>query len=91
MPCISLTHKHTRTHAHTYTFLSRVYAMVPALRGAKIEATWAGLRPVRNPLRCEVESVGGTQVVHNYGHGGAGVTASWGCAEYVVSLVEGLR
>ena len=26
-------------------------------------------------------------MVHDYGHGGAGVTLSWGCAEEVVELV----
>jgi D-amino-acid oxidase len=26
--------------------------------------------------------------VHNYGHGGSGVTLSWGCAEDTLALVR---
>jgi D-amino-acid oxidase len=29
----------------------------------------------------------GTPLVHCYGHGGAGVTLSWGCAADVVALI----
>ena len=29
----------------------------------------------------------GTRILHNYGHGGAGITISWGCADEVVSLL----
>jgi D-amino-acid oxidase len=44
-----------------------------------------GLRPVRPRIRLEREG----RVIHNYGHGGAGYTLSWGCAEEVVRLVAG--
>ncbi|MDY6771232.1 MAG: FAD-dependent oxidoreductase [Candidatus Nanohaloarchaea archaeon] len=39
-----------------------------------------GYRPMRDRVRLERETVDGTPVVHNYGHGGAGITVSWGCA-----------
>jgi D-amino-acid oxidase len=42
-----------------------------------------GLRPVRTRVRVEREG----RVVHNYGHGGAGYTLAYGCAEEVVRLV----
>jgi D-amino-acid oxidase len=41
-----------------------------------------GLRPVRPAVRVEREG----DVVHCYGHGGAGVTLSWGSADEVVAL-----
>jgi D-amino-acid oxidase len=49
-----------------------------------------GLRPSRSAVRLEVEQIGAGHVVHNYGHGGAGVTVSWGCANDVLALVDGL-
>jgi glycine/D-amino acid oxidase-like deaminating enzyme len=42
-------------------------------------------------VRLEAERVGSggdKLVVHDYGHGGAGVTLSWGCADDVVALVR---
>ena len=73
-----------------------VRADVPALRAihaglryAEIDAAEpvrVGLRPVREQdVRVEAEPR--TRIVHNYGHGGSGVTFSWGCAE-VADLVE---
>jgi D-amino-acid oxidase len=47
-----------------------------------------GLRPVRPEVRLEAERIGGATVVHNYGHGGAGFTLSWGCAEEVAELAN---
>jgi D-amino-acid oxidase len=44
-----------------------------------------GLRPVRERVRVEPEG----RVIHNYGHGGAGYTLSWGCAEEVLRLAAG--
>lgn len=46
-----------------------------------------GLRPDRPSVRLERVDVDGTAVVHDYGHGGAGVTLSWGCADEVAQLI----
>lgn len=56
-------------------------AVEPRLASAPILAHRVGLRPVRPRVRLEVQAIdGGRHIVHNYGHGGAGVTLSWGCA-----------
>jgi D-amino-acid oxidase len=48
----------------------------------------ADLRPYRlQTFRLEPETVRGKFVVHNYGHGGAGITLSWGCAHEIVDIV----
>jgi len=53
----------------------------PALRDARVIGERVGLRPVRPSVRLEAEPLpGGRTLWHNYGHGGAGVTLSWGCA-----------
>lgn len=53
----------------------------PRLATAPVLAHLVGLRPVRPRVRLEREALAdGRHVVHNYGHGGAGVTLSWGCA-----------
>lgn len=44
-----------------------------------------GYRPKRSPkVRLEKEG----NIIHNYGHGGGGVTFSWGCAEEVVGHLD---
>jgi len=67
--------------------LQRATALVPALAGARVLRQKVGLRPGRPAVRLEEQRVGSTRVVHCYGHGGAGVTLSWGCAADVAALV----
>ncbi|MBI87781.1 MAG: amino acid oxidase [Euryarchaeota archaeon] len=67
--------------------LSKVEAMWPDLDRGKIIGGAVGLRPSRSEVRLEEELLGGRRVIHNYGHGGAGVTLSWGCADEVSYLV----
>jgi D-amino-acid oxidase len=62
--------------------LARAAALVPAVAHARVLRHKVGLRPARPEVR--VERVG--NVIHCYGHGGAGVTLSWGCAGEVVAL-----
>jgi D-amino-acid oxidase len=69
--------------------LERAIALVPELARAQVRGHRVGLRPARPQVRLEVERAGDTRVVHCYGHGGAGVTLSWGCAEDVAALVRG--
>ncbi|GAU65652.1 putative D-amino acid oxidase [Streptomyces sp. NBRC 110611] len=61
----------------------------PELARARILAHRVGLRPARSAVRLVAERLpGGARCVHNYGHGGAGVTVAWGCADEVVHLVR---
>ena len=49
--------------------------------------TVVGLRPFRpSGFRVAAEPLGDKLVVHNYGHGGAGVTLSWGTADLATRL-----
>ncbi len=56
----------------------------PRLAGARILRHKVGLRPGRSTVRLEREA----DVIHCYGHGGCGVTVSWGCADDVVDLAR---
>ncbi|MGY1652825.1 FAD-dependent oxidoreductase [Geodermatophilus sp. SYSU D01119] len=70
--------------------LERACALVPALRGQPVLSRAVGLRPGRPTVRLERLDVGGRPVVACYGHGGAGVTLSWGCAAEVAGTVSAL-
>jgi glycine/D-amino acid oxidase-like deaminating enzyme len=48
-----------------------------------------GLRPFRSEgFVVEAQRIGSKLLVHNYGHGGAGITLSWGTATQAVDLVR---
>ncbi|MEO7000721.1 MAG: FAD-dependent oxidoreductase [Ktedonobacterales bacterium] len=52
----------------------------------------SGLRPVRAEICLSCEQMApGRYVIHNYGHGGSGVTLSWGCANEVLAIFAGIN
>ncbi len=93
-----MSHDHAHDHAHDHPHGSdlspveaRVRALEPRLRDAKVIEVVTGLRPDRPSVRVEAERLGAAWCVHNYGHGGNGVSLSWGCAREVVELAGRLR
>jgi D-amino-acid oxidase len=68
--------------------LAAAAAVEPRLAGVAVLEHRVGLRPGRPYVRLEPQALGGgRQVVHNYGHGGAGVSLSWGCAADATRIV----
>ncbi len=73
----------------TQALLARCAQLVPSIARAKVLDARVGLRPLRPQVRVErVGSLGQSPLIANYGHGGSGVTLSWGCAREVVELVD---
>lgn len=51
--------------------------------------SYLGYRFSRDPIRLEQgHEIGDKLLFHNYGHGGAGYTLSWGCAYEILKMVE---
>ena len=70
--------------------LARCTQVEPRLADAQIIEHRIGARPTRDIVRVERDHLqDGTLAVHNYGHGGAGVTLSWGCAKEVQEVLGG--
>jgi D-amino-acid oxidase len=76
----------------TSAIMRRCAAIEPILRDLPVLEQRSGLRPGRSSIRVEVEWFAGKPVIHNYGHGGSGLTVSWGCAtwvqDYAVALLR---
>jgi len=75
--------------------VARCAEVFPDIANAKILEQWVGLRPGRASVRLELDSSRSdgearAPVVHNYGHGGSGITLHWGCANVCVKLAAQL-
>ncbi len=67
--------------------LRRCIDVEPRLGDARVRSHQVGLRPSRPTVRLDVEQIGAARCVHNYGHGGSGVTLSWGTAFTAAGLL----
>src|SRR5580692_8511042 len=73
--------------------------LVPGPRLARVKVapdrvirTIAGLRPFRpSGFVVRAEKFGEKLVIHNYGHGGAGITLSWGTGLLAAGLAAGIE
>ena len=76
------------TRALAATSLQRRFAPVNVARNRVIREV-VGLRPYRpSGFVVRAERIGPKLLVHNYGHGGGGVTLSWGTATLAVDLAR---
>ena len=83
----------TPSPATAAAILRRCTDLLPELAGAPVLGHQVGLRPFRDSgvrLEADPRPPGPIRrLVHNYGHGGAGVTLAWGCADAATALVIG--
>jgi D-amino-acid oxidase len=72
------------------SILRRCRDIAPALADAAVIEHVVGLRPGRSVVRLEEDTLDepGPRILHNYGHGGAGITIGWGCADEIAGLLE---
>ena len=68
----------------TEGILARCAAAEPRLAGAEVVGVEVGLRPGRETPRLEWDG----RLLHHYGHGGSGVTVSWGAAADALALLQ---
>ena len=82
----------TPSPATAAAILRRCTDLLPELAGAPVLGHRVGLRPFRDSgVRLEADPRPPGRIrrlVHNYGHGGVGVTLAWGCADAATTLVR---
>lgn len=72
----------------TESIRTRCARLFPELKTAPVAWEWVGIRPFRDVIRVEAETKGKLKLVHNYGHGGAGITAAPATARDAAKLVQ---
>ena len=73
------------------TMFDKIKEFYPPLRNYgddDVREVLVGLRPARRGDICLEWDPACPSVLHNYGHGGSGVTLSWGCASEVCALID---
>ena len=84
------------THSVPRPLLELNAQLVKGLSGVDLQkypvSAVMGFRHQRQLVRLESQILGSRRVIHNYGHGGAGVTLSWSCAlkaaQMLLSAIE---
>lgn len=69
------------------SIMERCRAFEPRLNNVDVYEDLLGLRPVRHAVRLEHDAAN-PRIIHNYGHGGAGLTLSWGSADRVLQMIS---
>ncbi len=77
-------------HPDGRSLLARAVRLEPRLAGVEVSAHRAALRAHRPGVQLSVRHEPERTVLHCYGHGSAGPSLSWGCAEEVVRRVSSL-
>lgn len=75
------------------SIMARCRQIESRLVDAEVLEHVVGLRPARPTVRVEESTTGPgrARLLHNYGHGGSGITLGWGCAQDIASLAASGR
>ncbi len=69
--------------------IEQVSLCAPDFSKSQFTGYAVGIRPARKGnFRLEVQTFGTKTLIHNYGHGGSGISLSWGCAEVISELMD---